>query len=123
MDSALRKKLDTAHGHRIDGDYESARSVYEDVIAADLEPGESAEVRWGLGLVLQFIGLFDESLAELERAHEDAPENADFLLCLAKTRLMLGDFDRATGELQEIEEKFPDTPAAEEAKKQLAYFR
>ncbi len=123
MDSALQENLDTAHQHRVGGDYEAARSGYEAVMAGDLEPTESAEVRWGLALVLQFTGLFDESLAELERAHEDAPDNVEYLLCLAKTRLMLGDFDRAMGELQEIEEKFPDTPAAEEAKKQLEYFR
>ncbi|MFQ5809462.1 MAG: tol-pal system YbgF family protein [Armatimonadota bacterium] len=123
MDSALREKLDTAHQHRIGGVYQSARSLYEDVMAAHPRRDELAEARWGLGLVLQFTGLFDESLAELERAHQDAPENVDYLLCLAKTRLMLGDFDRAVAELQEIEEKFPDTPAAEEAKKQLAYFR
>jgi len=122
MDPALREKLDEAHQQRIGGDYEAAGRLYQDVIAADLEPLESAEDRWGHGLVLQFTGLFDESLAELARAHEEAPDNADYLLHLAKTRLMLGDFDGAVRELQEIAAKHPGTPEAEEAKKQLSYF-
>ena len=122
MESALRDKLDKAHQNRINGDYEAARRLYEDVIATSPRPPESAEVRWGYGLVLQFTGLFDESLAELERAHDEDPDNADYFLCLAKTRLMLGDFEQATRELHEIEAKFADTPAAEEAKTQLSYF-
>ena len=123
MDSTLRDKLDQAHRHRLDGDYESARRLYEDLVAADPQPPDSAEVRWGYGLVLQFTGAFDESLAELEQAHDEDPANVEYLLCLAKTRLMLGDFDHAVADLQEVEEKFPGTPAAAEAAKQLAYFR
>ncbi len=123
MDSALREKLDEAHQRRTNGDYENARHLYEDVLAAGLDSSESAEVRWGYGLVLQYTGAFDEALAELERAHREAPDNADYFLHLAMTRLMLGDFDRAVAELTEIEEKFPDTAAADEATKQLSYFR
>jgi tetratricopeptide (TPR) repeat protein len=123
MDAALREKLDQAHRQRLDGDYESSRRLYEELLADGPEPPESAEIRWGYGMVLQFTGLFDECLTELERAHQEDPDNADFHLHLGKTRLMLGDFDGAVRELEEIEQKFPDTPEAEEAKKQLGYFR
>jgi tetratricopeptide (TPR) repeat protein len=121
MDPALRAKLDAAHGARTEGEYDRARALYEELIP---QAGEAAaaEAHWGLGLVLQFTGLFDECLVELQAAHEAQPESAKYYLDLAKTRLMLGDYDQAREDLNEIVRRFPDGPEAQEARKQLSYF-
>lgn len=122
MDPALRAKLDDAHQARINGEYDRARELYQELLGASSEPKEEAEVHWGLGLVLQFTGLFDECLVELEAAAAGDPDNAGFLLDLAKTRIMLGDYDRGCEELNDIVRRFPNTPEAQEARKQLSYF-
>jgi len=122
MDQDLRRKLDAAHEARINGEYEDAERLYREVLEHVAVPLEEAEVRHGLGCTLVFTGMFDEGLAELVLAHERNPDDPEIFLEMAKTHLMLGMTEEARPELTEIAERFPGTPEAEEAQKQLSYF-
>ncbi len=122
MDPEVRQKLDRAHQHRIDGNYDEAERLYRDVLEQAGEPLEEAEIRHGLGRTLLFTGMFDEGLAELVCAHDRNPDDATIFLDLAKTHLMLGMYEEAQPELEQIRERFRDTPEADEAGKQLSYF-
>ena len=122
MDEDLRQKLDAAHEARINGEYSEAEELYGEVLEQVADPLEEAEARHGLGCTLVFTGTFDEGLEELAAAHEKNPDDPRIYLDLAKTHLMLGMTDEAQPELEQIVERFPDTPEAEEAQKQLTYF-
>ncbi len=122
MDQDARQKLDSAHEARVNGNYEEAERLYREVLEQVDDPAEEAEVRHGLGCTLIFTGMFDEGLEELVVAHEKGPDDPRVFLELAKTHLMLGQIEEAKPELEEIMERFPDTPEAEDAKKQLSYF-
>ena len=123
MEQDVRQKLDSAHKARVEGDYEEAERLYREALEQVDDPIEEAEVRDGLGCTLIFTGMFDEGLAELATAHEKNPDDPKIFLELAKTHLMLGTIEEAQPQLEEIIERFPDTPEAEEAKKQLSYFQ
>ncbi|MFQ6133499.1 MAG: tetratricopeptide repeat protein [Armatimonadota bacterium] len=122
MDPDVRARLDRANEERIAGNYEEAAKLYNEVLPLLAEGEEEAEARHGLGSVLLFTGMFDEGLEELKRAHEQSPNDPKIYLDLAKTHLMLGMYDIAQPQLAEIAELFPNTPEADEAKKQLSYF-
>lgn len=122
MDPEVRAKLDRADEERIAGNYDQAEELYNEVLPMLSDAVEEAEARHGLGSVLLFTGRFDEGLVELKRAHEGNPDDATIYLDLAKTHLMLGMYDVAQPQLAEIVDRFPDTPEADEAKKQLSYF-
>jgi len=122
MDPEVRAKLNRAHEERVAGNYDAAQQLYHEVIPLLTDGVEVAEARHGLGSALLFAGMFDEGLEEIKRAHEGNPNDAGICLDLAKTHLMLGMYEAAQPQLAEIVERFPNTPEADEAKKQLSYF-
>lgn len=81
-------------------------------------PGH-ARAHLGLGLVLCFVGRFEESLEELKRAVGCDPNWVDAHLNLAKTYAMLGMYDEAKTEFNCVLALHPGHP---EATKQLKYF-
>ncbi len=64
-----------------------------------------AEARHQLGLVYGFIGLFDESVAELEQAARLDPDNILARNDLALTYTMLGMYEEAKTEFARVLER------------------
>ena len=76
-----------------------------------------------MGLAYLFTGMFDESIEELKLAVACEPESAEGRLHLAKTYTMLGMYDEARAELEQVLGLAdPGGPLHTEAKKQLSFF-
>jgi tetratricopeptide (TPR) repeat protein len=114
---SLDELLARADVLRYDGQYEEAEQLYLLILQQD---PDNAAAHHGLGLVYCFhSGRFDESVEELRKAVELAPQNVTYRLNLAKTLTMLGMYEEAKAEFEKVLEI---DPANEEATKQLAYF-
>ena len=112
-------KLAEAHQARVDCDHERAKSLYEEVLRSD---PLSHDARWGYGLVLYFLGSFDEALAELGRlCSMDNPE-AQWVYDLAMTQMTLGEYDAAKPNFERAVKLDREGEIAEKARKQLSYF-
>jgi tetratricopeptide (TPR) repeat protein len=111
-------QLKDAHSQRIAGNYDEALVLYRQVIEVD--PG-SSEGWWGLGLVLTFVGEFDEALEALAKADE-IEERAKYLLDLGKLQTMLGMFDEAKPVFERVVALDPGSREAEDARNQLRYY-
>lgn len=110
------EKLDQAISLKVEGNYNDAVPLLQDVLASN--PG-SPEGHRQLGLIYGFMGLFDESLEELVVATGLAPDNTDILCDLAMTHAMLGMFDEAKAEFEKVLESDPDN---KQARQQMTYF-
>lgn len=77
---------------KISGLYDEAIYSFKTVIeAAPSHAGAHHE----LGLIYSFQVMIDESICELETATKLDPDNVTYLLSLAKTLTMFGEFERA----------------------------
>lgn len=85
--------------YRCEGNYSSAREVFERVLAGDPNHLKS---RWQLALIQGFEGDFDASLEALKGLSTEAPGNTDIRYDYAMTAMMLGDFDTACAEFRAI---------------------
>lgn len=113
----LEEMLRRADALRYDGHYEEAEKLYRQILERD---PDNAAAHCGLGLVYCFHeGRFEESIEELRKAVELAPDNVTYRLHLAKTLTMLGMYEEAKGEFEKVLELDPEN---EEATKQLGYF-
>ncbi len=112
----IEQRCDRAIELKNEGQYEQAAAEFEAILAD--YPGH-ARSHLGLGLVLCFVGRFEESLEELKRAVECDAEWVDGHLNLAKTYAMLGMYDEAKVEFGHVLRLHPGHP---EATKQLKYF-
>lgn len=111
--------LEQAHEHRINGEYDVAIELYNQVLAA--EP-DLAEALWGLGLSLMNIGEFDQALETIVRACEIEPDNQLYLLDAGKHYTMLGMYDEAKPYFERVVALGEDTKYGADAKKQLSYY-
>ncbi|MGC9317557.1 MAG: tetratricopeptide repeat protein [Armatimonadota bacterium] len=111
--------LEQAHDHRINGDYDEAMQLYEQVLADD---AENAEALWGMGLSLMNTGEFDEALERIAQAAELEPSNQQYLLDAGKHYTMLGMYDEAKPYFERVIEIDPSSKHGVEAQKQLSYY-
>ncbi|MGQ9732541.1 MAG: tetratricopeptide repeat protein, partial [Candidatus Zipacnadales bacterium] len=120
MDPALKEQLTAANQARIALDYDTARPLYERLVAAD---PQCAEAKHGLGFTLMMgYGEFEEGLALMEQAAELAPENQKIVLDLAKSYAMLGEDEKVRPLLERVIALDPNSREGQEAKNQLQYY-
>ncbi|MCX7598056.1 MAG: tetratricopeptide repeat protein [Armatimonadetes bacterium] len=119
MEPQMDEKLRLADEHRINGRYDEAQPLYEALIAED--PG-LAKAHWGLAHVLMNIGEFERALDHFHRCCELEPSNQRFLYDCAMMQTMLSMFDEAKALFERVISLDPNSPLADEARKQLAYY-
>lgn len=107
--------LEQAHQHRINGAYDQATQLYQEVLASD---PLNSDAHWGLGLSLTFSGEFEQGLENLKKAVECCPTSLNARIHLAKTYIMLSMFEEGKAELMSL---LALDPEHAEAKKQLDY--
>ena len=112
-------KLEKADQIRYDGDYDAAIVLYEELLAESPDDPEIYKAYRGRGLAYQFNGLFDESIADLERMRELKSDFVKGCEDLFKSYLMLGMNDEAKAEMKRI---LTMDPTNEEVHKAIAYF-
>ncbi|MFW5867546.1 MAG: tetratricopeptide repeat protein [Armatimonadota bacterium] len=111
--------MQQAHEHRINGEYEQAIELYQQIL--DEQP-EDAEALWGLGLSQMNIGEFDEALERISQAAEIEPDNQLYLLDAGKHYTMLGMYDEAKPFFEKVIEIDAASKHGAEAQKQLSYY-
>ncbi len=111
--------LEQAHECRINGQYDEAMALYNQVLA---DTPEHAEALWGLGLSLMNTGEFDDALEAIVRACDLEPANQLYLLDAGKHYTMLGMYDEAKPFFEGVIELEADSEYGLEAQKQLSYY-
>lgn len=119
MAESSNHDLAMAHHHRIEGQYDAAQALYEQIVAAD---ETLAEAWWGLGLTLMNQGEFDESIACLEKATALEPTSQRYLLDLGKHQTMLGMYDEAKPVFEKVIALNGSSREADDARNQLRYY-
>ena len=114
--SNLDEILELADNHRINGEYDEAIPLFDQILEQD---SEHCKALHGRGLCYCFTGLFDESIAELERMQELHPGYVKGREDLFKTYMMLSMNDEAQMEMGKILEIDPDNA---EVEKHRIYF-
>ncbi len=99
---------------RLEGRYDDAEAHFKAVIAA--QPA-NADAHHELGLVYSFV-VHDDCLKELETAVRLNPESITFLITLAKTRTMFGEYAEAKALFERV---LTMDPFNEEANKNLEF--
>ncbi|HIE53048.1 MAG TPA: tetratricopeptide repeat protein [Armatimonadetes bacterium] len=112
----ISELLERADEHRINGEYEEAIALYDQILG---EEPEHAKARHGRALCYCFTGLFDESVQELEEVRRLAPDYIKAREDLFKTYLMLGMYDEGLKEMYRILLRDPNN---EEVHKHSIYF-
>jgi tetratricopeptide (TPR) repeat protein len=114
--SNLDELLELADNHRVNGEYDEAIALYDQILEQD---AAHCKALHGRALSYCFTGLFDESIVELERMRDLHPGYVRGREDLFKTYLMLGMNDEAKGEMKNILEVDPDNA---EVEKHRIYF-
>jgi tetratricopeptide (TPR) repeat protein len=117
--AAASDTLQEAHEHRINGDYEQAIGLYQQILG---EEPEQAEALWGLGLSLMNMGDFDEALESICKASDLEPQNQLYLLDAGKHYTMLGMYDEAKPFFEKVMEIDAGSKYGADAQKQLSYY-
>lgn len=115
----MSELLQQAHQCRLSGRYTEAEALYRRLVA---EEGECAEACWGLGHTLMNEGDFDACVEFFQRAIDLDPDNALFVLDLAKLFAMLGEDERAKELFARVLAIGGNDKYVSEAKKQLTYY-
>ncbi len=110
------RRLEEAINHKVQGEYDEAIAILENVLASD---PDHVEAHRQLGLIYGFQGLFDESVEALEKAVSLDDSRADILCDLAMTHAMLGMFDEAKPEFEKVLAMDPENKVAQQ---QMVYF-
>ena len=119
MDEATQRLYDQGNQARISGDYDTALPLLEAAVKAGPEEGKCW---WSFGHALLNTGDFDGGISSFEKAAELEPENLRFLLDLAKSLEMLGEYERAEPHFKHVIELDEASREADEARKSLAYY-
>lgn len=90
--------LERGIAYKIEGDYDAAMDELKQALK---EEPENGEVHHQIGLVLGFIGEFDESIATLQKA-ASFDSSVVILNDLALTYAMIGMDDEAKGGFEEV---------------------
>ncbi|MFM7187016.1 MAG: hypothetical protein ACKO14_04290 [Armatimonadota bacterium] len=117
MSNDLSSVFALALEHKINGRYAEAEAGFKSVISS---APSHAEAHHELGLIYSFQVLIDESLLELETAVRLEPNSITYMLSLAKTLTMFGEFDRAKSLFSQI---LDVDPFNDEAAKNMDYLR
>jgi len=120
MDEALRGQLEKANECRVGGNYDAAKALYQEVLAAY---GQCAEACFWLGYTeMMGFGEFDLGLDLMRKGARLSPDTPRFHLELAKAYLMLSEDEQGQRLLLHVVETWPGSREAQEAEKQLTYF-
>ena len=113
--SDLKQALEQAEQQRVQGRYQEAMPLYEQVLQ-----GEPTNLRARLGVAhcLLNTGEFELGLQHFRQAAVDHPNSVEARLLHAKMLLMLDRTDEGKAELQKVLELDPDNA---EGKRYLAY--
>lgn len=120
MDPATASKLEQADQSRINGDYDAAQPLYEEV--ADADP-TCSRAWWGLAHVLMNIGEFEIAMEKFRKASDLEPNNQRYIYDHGMMHAMLSDFDEARVLFERVISINPSSHLADEARKQLTYYR
>lgn len=112
MTQPAHNYLERAISFKVDGRYDEAMAELTQFLA---EEPNSCDGHHQLGLILGFIGEFDQSLEALHRSVNLAPARIDTRLDLALTYSMLGMYEEATVEFKEILARDPENKRALES--------
>lgn len=115
----MSKLLQQAHEHRVNGEYEQARPLYEQIVG---EESDNAEAWWGLAHTVMNQGEFEAAGEHFARAVQLAPQNQRFIYDYAMLHTMLGQYEEAKPLFERVIEIDPMAREAAEAKKQLSYY-
>ena len=115
----MNQRLEQAEGLRLDGHYEQARRLYEQILAED---PVSAPAWWGLAHTVMNEGEFELALAHFQRAIELEPDNQRTIYDLAMAHTMLGEFEEARPLFERVVAIDPDSRHGAQAQKQLSYY-
>ena len=119
MDDETRRLYEQGNKARISGEYAEAQPLLEQAVRAC---PEAAECWWALGHVLLNTGEFDYAIARFRKAIELAPDCLRFMVDLAKSLEMLGEYEEARPLLERVIELDPAAREADEARKSLTYY-
>jgi tetratricopeptide (TPR) repeat protein len=117
--AADSETLQQAHEHRINGEYDDAIELYNEIL--DEDP-EHAEALWGLGLSEMNTGDFDAALEKIKQASDLEPDNQLYLLDAGKHFTMLGMYEEAKPYFEKVIELDAGSKHGAEAQKQLSYY-
>ena len=109
MSSPTNQFLERGIAFKQEGRYDEAQVELSQLLEQDVN---SSEAHHQLGLVLCFVGDFDQSIEELQHAVTLSPARIDMRLDLAKTYAMLGMYDEAETEFNDILRRDPENKAA-----------
>lgn len=118
--AAESEALQEAHEYRVNGQYDEAIELYQQVLD---EMPEHAEALWGLGLSLMNSGDFDEALASICQAADLEPANQLYLLDAGKHYTMLGMYDEAKPFFEKAVALDAGSKHGADAQKQLSYYQ
>lgn len=118
MDQQTAELFEQAEDHRINGRYDKAQPLYEQILQA---APDFAQGWWGLAHVLMNIGEFDTALEYFAKACELDPSNQKFLYDYGMMHTMLSMFDEARQVFERCISLDPQSRIAAEARKQLRY--
>jgi len=118
MDAQTTQLIEQAEKHRINGEYDQAQPLYEQVVQAY---PDCAQGWWGLAHVLMNIGEFEESVRCFRKACDLEPYNQRFIYDYAMMLTMLSMFDEAKECFTRCINLDPNSRVAVEALKQLRY--
>jgi tetratricopeptide (TPR) repeat protein len=117
--AAESSTLQEAHEYRINGRYDEAVELYQQIL--DEHP-DNAEALWGLGLSLMNSGEFDEALVKICEAVDVEPQNQLYLLDAGKHYTMLGMYEEARPFFEKVVSIDAASKYGVEAQKQLSYY-
>lgn len=115
----MSELLQQADTHRVNGEYEQAHALYEQILAED--PG-NGEAWWGLAHTVMNQGDFDVAGEHFGRAVQLAPRNQRFLYDFAMLYTMSGQFEEAQPLFEQVVAIDPTAREAAAARKQLSYY-
>lgn len=101
--------------HKINGEYDEAEALFKAVL---VDQPDNADAYHELGLTYSYRVYIDESIECLEKCAAMRPDSTQFLMSLAKTHTMYGDFDKARPLFEKVLEMDPFNV---EAAEQLQY--
>ena len=115
----MSELLAQADEHRINGRYDQARQLYEQIVA---QQPRNATVWWGLAHTVMNQGEFELAEEHFGRAVELACENQRFIYDLAMLHTMLGDYEKARPLFERVRALDPASEEGNAAQKQLSYY-
>ncbi len=109
MSSQVNPNLERGITFKVEGRYDEAVTELRQLLADD---PNSSDGHYQLGLVYGFTGLFDESIEELKWASTLAPTRVEIRIDLALTLTMLGEYEDARAQFEEVLRREPNNKRA-----------